>query len=208
MINADLFYKKFATNSEYIKLTTLFFDDFSTYADNENLNVFPWQNIGNNAMNVDATNEVAKARSNSPSGAPLFDASGVDVGESDVIIQTNLTRKGSTATAHVTGIVFRWQDKNNCFIFGHKSTSQEVILTRVIAGVLTTIQASPVSVPVGVSALMKVVTKGDNIKCYANDNLVYEVTNTNFQNETIHGMTTRSTAAQYWYDYLEIAKVE
>jgi hypothetical protein len=94
-------------------------------------------------------------------------------------------------------LVFRATDHLNGFYFGAATSAYG--LYKVSAGSVTTVNTSPTQPTTGDK--LKVIAKGNSIKCYLNNNLLFDITDSTFINGTRHGLGGFTTVGLKFDDF-------
>jgi hypothetical protein len=96
-------------------------------------------------------------------------------------------------SANLARLMFRATDHLNGFFFGQSSNAYGIY--KLVAGTVTTINTLTTALTVG--DRVKVVAKGSSIKCYLNDNMIFDITDTQYMNNKGHGLHTQNAPSKF-----------
>jgi hypothetical protein len=98
------------------------------------------------------------------------------------------------------GPVWRFQDENNYYIARANPLESNYRVYKVVDGKRIQIDSADVQVPAGCWTCLRVVHKGDEIRCYLNDKVLLKVTDTAIRKEGRVGLWTKADAVTLFDD--------
>lgn len=112
-----------------------------------------------------------------------FGHSVLDTSLADATIQATVSALDTGGNA---GIVFRWQDYLNFWVFFLSGNTNQVILQEFVAGASTTRGTAGITKTAG--DVLKVIASGTSIQCYHQNTLQISYTSSLYQSSGIHGL--------------------
>jgi hypothetical protein len=98
------------------------------------------------------------------------------------------------------GPVWRYQDADNYYIARANPLESNYRVYKVIDGKRIQLDSADIEVPAGCWHRLRVVHKGDEIRCYLNGKLLLEVTDTALRTEGRVGLWTKADAVTLFDD--------
>lgn len=96
---------------------------------------------------------------------------------------------------HLTGIVFRWVDSSNYWLFWYETDTGHYQLAKVVNGASTNTVSFSASWPTGTTRRLMVVLNGSNIDAYVDGVSVATTSSTDLQSATKHGFAVYTGVA-------------